>query len=154
MKNITTLRLRATRQTLAALALIILAGCASNTATPVSRSSYQIGSEQTAVLGVAFLTDEKGSVIHSEQWQGIAFGGMHHSYTKSDDYLLTELFYGGTNAGVATIVMRQVRGNDTSATSQTFELRLAEGDTFNVGSYKLRITNANAGSMRFAVIDN
>lgn len=136
------------------LALAFLAGCASKSTESLSNASYQIGVEQVAVLGVPFLTDEQGSVVHSKQWQGVAFGGMHHSYTKSDDYRLTELYYGGISDGQALVIAQETLGNSTTPKRRPYSLPLSQTDTFQVGRYTLQILSASAGSMRFKVLND
>ncbi|MCY1393923.1 hypothetical protein D9M71_88320 [compost metagenome] len=140
------------RAIISLLLALSLAGCASKSATPVDKVSYRIGAEQTAILGVPFLTEEHGSIIHGQQWEGIAFGGMHHSYTKSDDYQLTELYYGGLASGKAVVVMQTLRGNESSPARQQYDIDLSGYGPHQVGPYSLDILSAAGGNMRYRVL--
>lgn len=142
------------RLALALAAALAVTGCASKTTQPIHRSSYQVGHEQVAVLGVPFLSEERGSVEHSKQWQGVLFGGMHHSYTKSPDYRLTELYYGGIEGGAVLVIVQETAGNATSPSRQPYTLDLNQADTFQVGRYRLQVVSASQANMRFKVIAN
>ncbi|MDH4581407.1 hypothetical protein E8F20_05895 [Pseudomonas sp. BN415] len=142
------------RFALALLVALAVTGCASKSTQPIERTSYQLGQEQVAVLGVPFLSEERGSVEHSKQWQGVLFGGMHHSYTKSPDYRLTELYYGGLEGGAALVILQEMAGNATSPSRQSYSLDLNQNDTFQIGRYRLQVLSASQANMRFKVVSN
>lgn len=135
-------------------AFVVLAGCASKSSQRVDKVSYEIGQEQVAVLGVPFLSEERGNIVHGKQWEGILWGGMHHSYTKSPDYRLTELYYGGMDGGEAVVVLQELTGNNSSPTRNTYSLDLSQEDTFQVGRYQLQVISAKPNGMRFRVLSD
>lgn len=134
------------------LASILLTACAFKTYSPVNRVSYQIGEEQVAVLGVPFLTEERGEAIHGKQWEGILWGGMHHSYTKSDNYFLNELYYGGLIDNQLLIISQQTLGNANTPTRRQHQYDISNGDTIKIGKYKLQVITANNSNMKFRIL--
>ncbi len=89
-----------------------LAGCASKDIRQVNNLSVEVGQTSTAIIGFPFVSHEYGTVESSSTWQGVAFGGMHHSTHRSADYKIVNIYYGGIQSNVVTLLYKETKGQD------------------------------------------
>ena len=138
---------------LVAAIICLLSGCASKTVQQLNSVSYTPGREDVAVVGTPFIWRETGTVESSEHWEGVLFGGMHHSYLKGDDYQRVELFYGGRSGEILTFLYQVTTGNNaTPSLRQTQQIDLAQGDRFSVEGLEIQCVEADNNSMRYIVL--
>jgi hypothetical protein len=141
------------RSTLCALLLSLLAACASKTVQQINRTNVAANAEQIAVVGAPFIWRETGSVESNEHWEGVLFGGMHHSNSRGPDYQKVELYYGGRSGDTLTFLYQVTRGNDeTPSGREPYQVSLAQGSSFTVAGLQIQCLSADAGTMRYRVL--
>jgi hypothetical protein len=133
-------------------AVVALAGCASKDIRQVNNLSVQVGETSTAIIGVPFVSHEYGTVESSSTWQGVAFGGMHHSTHRGANYKIVNIYYGGIQGSVVTLLYQETIGQDeTPHISKPFTINLKDTDTINIRGYKVSIHEANQSSMQYTL---
>lgn len=140
------------KRILVAVAVIALTGCASKDIRQVNNLSVQVGELSIAIIGVPFISHEYGSVESSSTWQGIAFGGMHHSTHRDSNYRIVNIYYGGIQGTVVTLLYQETKGqDDTPHISKPYTIDIANSDTINMRGYKVTIHDASQSSMRYTL---
>jgi len=134
------------------LFIAIIAGCASKDVRRVNNLTVPVGQESTAIVGVPFVSHEYGTIESNSQWQGVMFGGMHHSTHHGKDYRLVHIYYGGIQDSVVTLLYQETIGeSETPHISKPYTVDVNKTDSINIRGYKVTIHEASPSSMRYTL---
>ena len=80
---------------------------------------------------------------------------MHHSYAKNDDYVKSEMLYGGANDRIVNILYREIHGNDTMPMIQhPYLLDLNNGPKFQLEGYTIEVISADPTTMKYRILQS
>jgi len=136
---------------------LLLSGCATTVVDRQTYLSYTVGAVKEAIVGDAFIVDQKGSLETVKVWVGLinSSDGWKTEKRYSSDWIRHELLYAGRSGSTIEINYREFRGGYAAAPFfQTVKYDLAESNTVRFRRFVIDVMSADNQHIKYRIVSD